>query len=221
MSIKNIGSELSTWFKQVFRIKNSWILLPGLMAVLFVYAVHHFNIYPWLSAREFNENLAPWLVAIILVVLIAKSLISRDPLVIYLAVLALVFLVRELNDTVFTVFGEPRRLHSKKLVDCLLVGMGLWALGWHQRLFASLNRSIRLKVLLSGVLWTYLLSQLIARRVFRGVLPNEPLFHIPLEETAETAAHLFFLAFALCCFFLMPNRKKEGSAESRMETGTG
>ena len=121
---------------------------------------------------------------------------------IYLSVLALVFLVRELDDTVITIFVEPYLFKSKKLVDLFLVGMGLLAFGWHEKLFACLNRSMMQKASLFGVLWTYLFSQLIARRVFRGIFPNESLLHVPMEETVETAAHLFFLIFVLFCLFV-------------------
>jgi len=209
VKIKNFISEISIWFKQVFHIKNCWILLPALIAVLLVYAVHNFNTYPWLITRDFNENIALYLVSMIFVLLLTKSLISRDALMIFLTILALVFFIRELNDTVLTFFGSSYLFKSKKLVDCLLVGMGIWAFVWHEKLFTCLNRSIMLKVSLFGVLWTYLFSQLIARRVFRGILPNERLLHIPLEETAETFAHLFFILFALFCFLYYNNKKDD------------
>ena len=67
----------------MFRIKNCWILLPGILAVVMVYAVHHFNIYPWLATKTFHENCAPWLVLAVFVILLTKSLISRDPLMIF------------------------------------------------------------------------------------------------------------------------------------------
>ena len=205
--MKSITAEVSIWFKQVLHIKNFWIVLPSLIPLLLVYAVHHFNIYPWIITRDFNENIALWLVAMIFVIFLTKSLISRDSLIIYLTVLALVFFIRELDETVLTIFDDTYLFRSKKLVDFLLVGMGLWAFGWREKLFACLNRSIMLKVSLFGVLWTYLFSQLIARRVFRDILPNERLLHIPLEETAETFAHLFFLIFSLFCFLYYNNKK--------------
>ena len=208
MKIKNFISEVSIWFKEIFRIKNCWILLPALIAVLLVYAVHNFNIYSWLITRDFNENIALYLVSMILFLLLTKSLISRDSLIIFLTILTLVFFIRELNDTVLTFFGSSYLFKSKKLVDCLLVGMGIWAFVWHEKLFTCLNRSMMLKVSLFGVLWAYLFSQLIARRVFRGIFPDEALLHIPMEETAETFAHLFFLLFALS-FFIFYNNKKD------------
>ena len=207
MKIKRIGSELSIWFKQLFRFKNCWILLPGFLAVSLVYAVHYFGISPWLTTKIFHENFAPWLILVVFLIFLTTSLLSRDALMIYLSGLALVFLIRELNSTVLTVFGGEYLFKSKKLVDCLLVGMALWAWGWREKLFTCFNRSIALKVLISGVLWTYLFSQLIARRVFRGILPEENLLHVPMEETAETAAHVFFLVCALFCLFYYRARK--------------
>lgn len=221
MKIKLVGSELAIWFKQLFRMKNCWILLPGFCAVILVYAAYHLNSYLWLTEKIFHESFAPWLVLVISLIFLITSRISRDSLVIYLAVLALVFLVRELNDTNFSFFGEEYLLKSKKLVDCLLVGMGLWAIGWHERLFAAFNRSVRLKILFSGVLWTYFFSQAIARRAFRDILPDERLLHVPLEETVETAAHLFFLAFAIFCLFYFSSRKttRVHSASAAVEPG--
>jgi hypothetical protein len=207
LKIKRIGSELSIWVKQLFRFKNCWILLPGFLAIVLVYAVHHFNVYPWIATKLFHENLAPWLVLTVFMILLTAIFISREPLMIYLAVLALVFLVRELDHTVFTAFSAEYLFKSKDLLYFLLIGMGLWAWGWHEKLFASLNRAIFLKVLFFGVLWTYFFSQLIARRWFKGILPDEELLHIPLEETAETAAHLFFIVYALVCLFYYCTRR--------------
>jgi hypothetical protein len=209
VKIKKFISEISIWFKQIFHIKNCWILLPALITVLLVYAVHNFNIYPWLITRDFNENIALWLVSMIFVILLTKSFISRDSLIIYLTVLVLVFFIRELDDTVTSFFGSSYMLQTKGLVSCLLIGMGIWAFSWHEKLFTCLNRSIMLKVSLFGVLWTYLFSQLIARRAFRDILPNERLLHIPLEETAETFAHLFFLLFSLFCLLYYNNKKDD------------
>lgn len=205
INFRSVYSDVLIWFNQVFHFKNGWILLPGLMAVLLVYNAYHFNVCTRLLSRASLEYLALFLVSMILVILASKSLISRDPLIIYLAVLTLVFLVRELDDTALNLFGSTYMIKSKKLVYFLLFCMSLWALGWHEKLSSCLNRSMILSVSLFGVLWTYLFSQLIAHRVFRGILPNESLMHVILEETVETAAHLFFLVFAL--LLSIPKRK--------------
>jgi len=191
----------------VFRWKNCWILLPGFCAISLVYAVHYFGISPRFTTKIFHESFAPWLLLVVLLIFLTTNLLNRDALVLYLSVLTLVFLVRELNSTVLTALGGEHLFKSKKLVDYLLIVMALWAWGWREKLFTCLNRSIALKVLITGVLWTYLFSQLIARRVFRGILPEENLLHVPMEETAETAAHVFLLVCALCCLLYYRTRR--------------
>jgi hypothetical protein len=62
-----------------------------------------------------------------------------------------------------------------------------------------------MKASLLEVLGTYLFSQLIARQVFRNVYPNERLVHVPLEETAKTAAHLLLLIFSVFLLFIFKN----------------
>lgn len=208
MNSRSLYAEVSYWFKQVLRVKNFWILLPTVFSVLWVYIVNDFNTYTWLISRGFLENLAIWLISIIFLILATKGFISKDPLIIYLAVLAMVFLIRELDETQFILFGHNYMPRTKKPVDFFLVVMGLWAFGWHRKLFETINRFMVLKISVFGMLWTYLFSQLISRRVFRGILPNEQQLHVPLEETAETAAHLFFLVIAFSYFYFIPNRKK-------------
>jgi len=209
-------TELSTCLRQVFHIRNSWIFLPGLCALLLVYGTHYSNVVPWITGRNFNEKFAPWLVLTVFAVLLPKSILSRNPLAVFLAALACIFYIRELNDTVFSLFGAAYHFKSKKLVDCLLVGMALWAYLWRGKLVECLNRSPQLTVMLSGVLWTYLFSQLVARRIFKGVFPDEQLLHIALEETVETAAHLFFLWYAFFCCFRISNRR---TGQDRATTG--
>ena len=207
MNIPEVLSETTTSLRQVLHYKRSWLLLPGFGAVALVYASHHLDLFTEWLRRDSLEVLALYLVPIIVVILAAKSIITRDSLAIFLAALAAVFFTRELHDSEIHVFGREFELETKGIVNLLLVGMALWGVFWHERLLKSLNRSIFLKVSLAGVLWTYLFSQLIARRAFKPLLPNEAELHIPLEETTETAAHLFFLAFALLFFFLHPGKK--------------
>ena len=162
INLRGIPSEVLTCFKQVFLIKNCWIFLPGLAAVLLVYVFYHADVCTGLLNKDLLEHLALWLLPAIFLTLMVKSFISRDPLMIYLAVLAFVFLVRELDDTPLTLLGISYTFKSKNLVELLLVIMGLWGLVWHEKLFGSLNRFRKVKISIFGVLWTYFFSQLIA-----------------------------------------------------------
>ncbi len=213
-NFRSLKSEVGAYFKQVFKLKNSWMLLPGLVPILLVYTLHHANVYTWIMQERFLDSLALWLVSTLLLILTIKAFVSKNPLMIYLAVLALIFCVRELDDTVYTFMEIPHEIKTKRTVRFVLFGMVLWGIGWHGKLFATLNRFITLKITLFGVLWSYVLSQLISRRAFRGVLPYESLLNGSLEEMTETFAHLFFIIFALFCCYVIPNRKQAGVLKS-------
>jgi hypothetical protein len=56
------------------------------------------------------------------------------------------------------------------------------------------DRRLLLALVATG--WAYLLSQLIARRVFRFV-PLEDVLHVPAEEVTETMAHTMLAGIAI------------------------
>ncbi len=216
-NFKSFKSEVAAYFKQVWTIKNSWIFLPGLISILLVYGVHNYNEDAWILTRGCLEPLAIWLVPIFLIVLVSKAIISKNHLMIYLAVLALIFLVRELDDTTYTFMEMSGTFKSKKPVNVILCGMALWGIGWHEKIFVTLNRYMSIKIALFGVLWTYFLSQLIARRAFRDVFPYESLVNVSLEEMTETAAHLFFIFFAFLSFYILPNKREDVASQNNQK----
>lgn len=193
------------------------MLVPCAAALAVVYVAHAFEADQTLLAKNGLEALALWLVSVTLAILACKAIISRDALVIYLAVLCLVFLVRELHKTQFTWDDTVYLFRSKKLVSVLLIGMIIWGIGWHEKIVATLNRVNRLNAMVAGVFIAYVFSQVIARRAFRHVLPNEDALHIPLEETAETAAHVAFLCLAVYCAFAVSNRKAKIVGDDQAE----
>ncbi|MCB2156978.1 hypothetical protein KQI84_19035 [bacterium] len=208
MNFRTLPSEIATWLRQVFKPKNLWIVAPIILAVLVVYISQHFNVLTGLIDRGPLEIIALWLVSISLLTFAGKSAASRDPLAFYLTVLLMIFLFRELDDTTLSLFGRELTVNSKGPVNLLIVAMAVWGVFWHEKIFGTLNRSKVLQVMFFGVLLTYALSQIIARRAFRHILPNEPELHIRFEESAETAAHLFMLCFAIACAKLIPNRSR-------------
>jgi len=200
--VREIIIELRLWGRQAFTLNNCWLWVPGLSGITLVYLAQSINPQSVLLQRGFHETIAPYLVASIVLLLVVRSIMTRDELIIYLTLLAIVFLIRELDDTAIHVFGGTIELKTKKLVSVLLAGMAIWALVWQKRLFECLNRHKVFKLLLSGMLFSYFFSQVIARRAFRHVLPNEKLLHIAMEETTETLSHLFFLGIAIGSYFL-------------------
>ncbi len=105
-----------------------------------------------------------------------------DPLQLMLACVSAAFLCREIHFA-GTSIG----------VYVVLVFLGVWAILWRDRLVVPLERG-QVKSWLAIAATMYLLSQLIARRVFAerhlGLLPNEDSLHVELEEFCETVAHL-------------------------------
>ncbi len=201
-SIKEIANEIRRWGQQVSSLKSSWIWVPGLSGIILVYFLRALDLFPYLLTRTFHEKIAPWIVVAIVFILIIRSIMSKDELIIYLMVLACVFLIRELDDTVFDFYGYLFELKTKNLVSFLLIAMGTWGYLWRKKLFFCLNREILFKLMISGMLFSYFFSQVIARRAFRHVLPDEKLLHIPMEEMTETISHLFFLTVAVCSYFI-------------------
>jgi len=197
-SAREIVTELKLWIRQVFTLNNCWLWIPGLSGIILVYLVYSLNSQSILLQRDFHETIAPYLVASIAFLLVIRSIITRDKLIIYLTLLAVVFLIRELDDTAAQLFGVDTEIKTKKLVSVLLVGMAVLGIIWQRMLFACLNSHRFFKLLLSGMLFSYFFSQVIARRAFRHVLPNEKILHIAMEETSETLSHLLFLGIAVC-----------------------
>ncbi len=176
-----------------------------------VYLVYSLNSQAFLLQREFHETIAPYMVASIVFLLVIRSIITSDKLIIYLTLLAIVFFIRELDDTAVQLFGVTTEMKTKKLVSVLLVGMAILGIVWQKVLFACLNSHKFFKLLLSGMLFSYFFSQVIARRAFRHVLPNEKVLHIAMEETSETLSHLLFLGIAVCSYSIY--RKYQKGAE--------
>ncbi len=203
MNFKNIISEVKKWTKELYSIKNSWILLPSILGVVSVmswfcikgevdYNFYFFN-------KPNLEITALCLIGITAFVLLIKSIIVKNSLIIILCSIALSFLVRELDDTDFII----NNLKTKKIIYVLLFVILVWCTFWQERLFSVLNKFRMIKISISGMVWTYVFSQIIARRAFRGILLNEKNLHVYYEEVTENLAHIFFLFVAiLCCIYL-------------------
>ena len=111
---------------------------------------------------------------------------GRDPLHLILGCLSAAFLCREIPFAGTSVG-----------VYVALVALVVWVVLWRKRLAAPLEHG-QTKSWLLVTAGMYVLSQVIARRVFAdrhlgihmGILPQEELLHIPMEEVCETVAHI-------------------------------
>ncbi|MGC9454587.1 MAG: hypothetical protein ACP5HU_06955 [Phycisphaerae bacterium] len=147
-----------------------------LMALLAPDVFHEMQI--WLEVP------APWLVGLIALVYLVRSVKTSNPLYMLLAAMAVVFTLREIH------FGW-----MDKGVYIGAAVVGVWAVLWRRRLAEPLRDRRHTSWLLATIA-AYAVAVMIDRRFFQFI-PGEDDIHRPLEEWAETAAHLLFLVTAM------------------------
>lgn len=159
------------------------------------------------------ETAAIWLVSAAAVVFAARTLVTRNPLHLIVTVLAANLLCREIHfaGTTAGVF----------VVGGLCVA---WAVLWRRKI-ARAATDRRFVSWLLAALWAYLLSQMVAKRIFAarhlGWIPNEQAIHTSVEEVVETAAHLMFLAAAVLGSWARWGRSGESAPATAEEGATG
>lgn len=163
---------------------NWLLLLIPIFAVGLAVMTSRYDLERFTGLQVILEYPAPWMVAIVAGVYILRSVWTRNRLYIILAGLAAIFTMREFHFE-----------WMDKGVYFLLAALGMWALLWRKSLVYPLAEKQHTSWLVATC-FAYVLSQLIARRAFRCV-PGEHEIHRSLEECAETAAHMMFIATSL------------------------
>jgi len=162
-----------------------WPMLLGPAAMLFVYVAQITHLEETVS-RHSNESIALILLSIPFIGFLIQALLFRSDFHLFMASLCGAFFCREWHFP-----GTSKGIY---IALALLI---FWAVKRKQT-FEKIIGNGRFRIWLIATFWTYLLSQLIARRVFRYVyLPQEAEFHVFLEETVETIAHLMMIT---ACF---------------------
>jgi len=183
---------------------NWLLLLLGPVAVGFAVATSMYDDARFQDLQIVLEYTAPWMVALAGAVYAVRSAVTRNPLYVLLTVLAVIFTLREFHfDWV----------HDGVYV--MLAALAVWAAAWRKRLAGPL-KDFQHTSWLIATFAAYVLSQLIARRAFR-VIPGEHQIHRSLEECAETAAHLMFIATSLVGDWrrYVPSGGRGGRGESK------
>jgi hypothetical protein len=149
-------------------------------------------------SRGFNENIALILVGVSLSGFLFQTLFFRSELSLFMTLLCGAFFCREWHF-----YGTSNGVYVA------LGFLGFWAYKRKDNFLRIIGGSY-LKVWLFSTFWTYLLSQLIARRLFRYLyLPLEDNLHIYLEESLETTAHLMMIATCVICFLTILKQNKK------------
>jgi hypothetical protein len=165
-----------------------WPVLLGPLGILYVYAMDAAGL-GYFVGRHTNELAAMPIIGLVSLLFWTAAIRYRSEFHLVLAVLTLGFFFREWHFE-----GTGTGVYAVLLI-CLV-----WAALRRGRLKQPyVTGSTR--YWLVAALTTYLLSQLIARRVFSagelGWLPYEHALHISLEETVENLAHLMMLVTSI------------------------
>jgi len=162
-----------------------WPMLCGPLAIAGVYVAAATD-QQWLVSRAANEDIALPLVAAALVGFAVRAWRFGSEFHLFMAVLCAAFFCREWHFA-----GTSKGIY---------IAMALLAV-WAVKRRAVFERALsdrRLVVWFWATFVTYVLSQLIARRLFRHLgMPLEDQLHVLLEETVETTAHLMMIVTCL------------------------
>ncbi len=186
------ASSRPAWF-------NWWPILIGPAGIVFVYIASalHWNA---VLHKANLENVGVVLTVSTAVALAFRSSVTRQPAYIVLTALAIAIACREIHWD-----------WTKKTVYVAVAAIGIWGLVWRHRIQPFFSERPRTWIWLVATGSVYVLSQVIARRAFRHVLPDEQALHIPLEEIAETLAHSMLLFFAVAPPFTKKSGKNDRS----------
>ncbi len=215
--IEKIKDELVNCVKVLFTLRSAWIYLPVILA----FAGSHMIFFPeldWILDKGLQEKLALILVGAVALVLLISCILSGNFISIYLFILAVNFLIRELDDSVLNIpYYGAIEVHSKKYIYMALAVIALWGFFKAKNIISFFKEHVLVRTMMVGTVFSYVLSQVVARRALRHILPYEKQIHIQMEELTENFAHLFFLAVAiaiLCYSFKRKDQEKDQSCNS-------
>lgn len=142
-----------------------------------------------LTMKSFAEPISPPILALATVIFALTAWRRRNPLCWVLTGLAFSFTCREIHF-----YG------THKGITVALAVLAVWTILWRERLLAA-ARNISHSRWVAASAFTYVLSKLVEKRVFRAerlpLIPNEDAIHITLEEGMELVAHLLLLLSAV------------------------
>ncbi|MHC5077298.1 MAG: hypothetical protein ACYTFM_12850 [Planctomycetota bacterium] len=171
-----------------------WPALLGPLTMVLVYTARFLDIQ-WIVSRGPNENIALVLVGISLVGFTVQAILFRSEFHLFMAVLCGAFFCREWHFP-----------GTSKGIYIALGILAFWAVMRRKKLETYIKKNSMVKIWIPCTFATYFLSQLIARRAIRGILPIEDQMKIALEESVETMAHIMMIAVCLIALKIRQNR---------------
>lgn len=189
---KNLRFELLAWLKVVFT-RGIWAFFPVILAIFIGYWYHNNN-YTQESVKYYCEFIAVVLMGLTVLIFLIRVVLYKLKLDIVFLLVSIGFLCREIHF-----------VGTDTLVVVVVAVAGVLAWWWRDDILNELTDKNQLKAVIFCMCWSYLVTLLIQRRAFSvnhlGLLPDEELIHINLEEITENAAHLAFFAIGVVSFF--------------------
>lgn len=88
--------------------------------------------------------------------------------------------------------------------------LAAWGWCWRRRIDRFLDPNPSARCWLIATAFTYVLSQAIARRAFRGILPEEELYYGDIEELVENLSHAMLIVCILVGSWRRTGRETAG-----------
>ena len=162
-----------------------WPFALGPVAMVVVYALYFTNSHSILG-KNIQEPLHLGLISAALVVFLTAAIKEKEMFRFLMSALCFSFLCREMHF-VGTSLG----------VYIAIAIITIWAISKWKQVEPAIKQG-KIKPWLYATGFTYILSQMIARRVLRSLhVPNEQQVHVILEEAIETVAHSMMVITAI------------------------
>ena len=195
---RNILHDFLAWMKVVFTT-GIWSFFPVILGIGLTYWIDPQGMHRG-AVKGHCEFIAICLMSVVVAAFLLRVIMYRMRTDIVMLMLAIGFLCREIHFT-----GTSAGVY----VVAGVAGLLAWI--WRDDILDELDGKNQVKAAMFCMFWSYLVTLLIQRRVFKahriGILPDEDLLHIPLEEITENFAHLAFLSVALIAFMYTRKRK--------------
>ncbi|HPS56042.1 MAG TPA: hypothetical protein PLP05_10630 [Sedimentisphaerales bacterium] len=164
-----------------------WPFIIGPLVMVIVYILYGFNEIS-ASDKGMLENIHLILIATALLLFTAVAVKQKNIFSYVMTALCFSFFCRELHFV-----GTSTGVYVAIAIIAAL------AISKRKQIISIIEQG-KIKPWLYATGFTYLLSQLIARRIFRHILPNEHDVHVILEEMVEFAAHAMMIITAIITF---------------------
>jgi hypothetical protein len=157
------------------------------------------------DVKVYSEPISPPILAIAALIFAFRAWRTKNPLCMVLTGLAIAFTCREIHFT-----GTDTGI---KVALAILV---VWTISWRKRLLLAARDVSQVRWVAASAL-TYAMCRVIEKRAFSskhlGIIPNEEMIHVTLEEGLELVAHLLLLLSAVMGSWKVPTASGDPATE--------